>query len=108
MKRYEVEPIFWKAFTSVIERTVVGIIAQESAERTRQITTEGIRLKAKRGRITARWPAYGYKFVDSNGKVGKPSAILTMRYMSSWPLWYAQSSRKSDWRATHSVKLLPT
>ncbi|MCC7452321.1 MAG: recombinase family protein [Anaerolineae bacterium] len=70
LSRYHMLPVFWKAYSSRIERTVLGIMAQESAERTREITTAGIRLKAKNGRITARWPAYGYKFVDSNGEEG--------------------------------------
>lgn len=70
MKRYGLEPIFWKAFSSRVERAVMGAIAQDAMELSLHRMMEGRRQKAKTGRVTARTLAYGYKFVDSEGNEG--------------------------------------
>ena len=59
--------VFWKSFSSRIERAVIGAISQEGMEESKRRMAEGNILKAKNGRITARTPAYGYRFVDSSG-----------------------------------------
>jgi site-specific DNA recombinase len=70
MQRNNLEPVFWKAFTSRVERAVMGAIAQDAMELSLMRMKEGRREKAKTGRVTARTLAYGYKFVDSNGQEG--------------------------------------
>ncbi|MCC7209326.1 MAG: recombinase family protein, partial [Anaerolineae bacterium] len=70
MKQYGIEPVFWKAFSSRIERAVMGAIAQDGMEQSKQRMIEGTRMKAQNGRVTAKTRTYGYKFVDSNGKEG--------------------------------------
>ena len=70
MKRNGLEPVFWKAFTSRVERAVMGAIAQDAMELSLMRMKEGRRDKAKTGRVTARTLAYGYKFVDSAGQEG--------------------------------------
>jgi site-specific DNA recombinase len=71
MKQYGLRPVFWKQFTSRIERAVMGAIAQDGMEQAKQRMMEGNIHKAKSGRVTARTPAYGYKFVDSQGREGE-------------------------------------
>ncbi|MEO8396351.1 MAG: recombinase family protein [Chloroflexota bacterium] len=70
MKRIGILPVFWKEFYSRIERVVLGAIAQEGMEAEIRRMTEGNLFKARSGRVTARVPAYGYKFVDANGNEG--------------------------------------
>ncbi len=70
MTRNGLEPVFWKAFTSRVERAVMGAIAQDAMELSLMRMKEGRRDKAKTGRVTARTLAYGYKFVDSTGLEG--------------------------------------
>jgi site-specific DNA recombinase len=71
MKQYGLQSIFWKEFTSRIERAVMGAIAQDGMEQAKQRMAEGNIHKAKSGRVTARVPAYGYKLVDSQGREGE-------------------------------------
>lgn len=68
MQEYHLSVIFWKSFSSRIERAVIGAISQEGMEHTKQRMQEGRILKAQRGRVTAKTRAYGYVFVDSEGK----------------------------------------
>lgn len=71
MKQYSLRAIFWKEFTSRIERAVMGAIAQDGMEQAKQRMAEGNVHKARDGRVTARVPAYGYKLVDSLGREGE-------------------------------------
>jgi len=73
MKRNGLESVFWKAFSSRVERAVMGAIAQDAMELSLMRMKEGRREKAKTGRVTARTVAYGYKFVDSSGQEGMTS-----------------------------------
>ncbi len=68
MRSSGVKPIFWKEFSSRIERAVMGAIAQDGMEQAKQRMMEGNLYKARSGRVTARVAAYGYKLVDANGK----------------------------------------
>lgn len=71
MKQFGVRSVFWKEFTSRIERAVMGAIAQDGMEQAKQRMAEGNIHKARSGRVTARTPAYGYKLVDSLGREGE-------------------------------------
>ncbi len=66
--KYHITPVFWKAFGSEIERAVLGTIAEEGMRSEISRMTDGLRLKARSGRVTAKRPRYGYMFVDSEGK----------------------------------------
>lgn len=68
MKKYGLEVVFWKSFSSRIERAVIGAISQEGMEESKRRMAEGNLFKAKSGRITARTPAYGFMLVDSQGR----------------------------------------
>lgn len=68
MKKFGLQVLFWKEFTSRIERAVMGAIAQDGMEDAKKRMYDGMILKAKSGRITAKTPAYGYRFVDAEGK----------------------------------------
>lgn len=70
MKRLGLVPVFWKEFNSRIERVVLGAIAQEGMEAEIRRMSEGNLFKARSGRVTARVPSYGYKFVDAFGNEG--------------------------------------
>lgn len=70
MKQYGLQAVFWKEFTSRIERAVMGAIAQDGMEQSKQRMADGNVHKARSGRVTARTPAYGYKLVDSRGREG--------------------------------------
>lgn len=59
---------FWKAFSSEIERAVMGAISEQGMRHEIERMVEGTRIKAQSGRITAKTPAYGYMFVDSQGR----------------------------------------
>lgn len=65
-----IEAIFWKSFSSRIERVVMGAVSQDAMELAKQRMQDGVRKKAESGRITARRPAYGCKFVDGRGNEG--------------------------------------
>ncbi len=71
MKQYGITPVFWKKFSSRIERAVLGAIAQDGMEQAKRRMAEGNIHKARSGRVTARVPAYGYKLVDSQGREGE-------------------------------------
>lgn len=71
MKRYGITPVFWKTFSSRIERTVMGAVAQDGMEQAKERMMEGNLRKAQSGRVTARVPAYGYKLVDRQGREGQ-------------------------------------
>ncbi len=71
MRQYGLQAVFWKEFTSRIERAVMGAIAQDGMEQAKQRMAEGNLHKARSGRVTARTPAYGYKLVDSMGREGE-------------------------------------
>lgn len=68
MQEFEVEALFWKGFSSRIERAVMGAISQEGMERELQNMNEGRLNKARDGRVTAKTPNYGYIFVDAEGE----------------------------------------
>ena len=67
-ERQSVSVHFWKAFGSEIERAVMGAISEQGMRNEIERMTEGMRHKAESGRITARRPSYGYKFIDSEGR----------------------------------------
>ena len=75
MKQHQIVTLFWKSFTSRVERAVMGAVSQDGMERTLEIMQEGIREKARSGRVTSTVAAYGYRFVDGEGnptpKAGK-------------------------------------
>lgn len=68
MKKNSVVALFWKEFSSRVERAVLGAIAQDGMEQAKERMKEGNLIKARSGRVTARRPAHGYMFVDSHGK----------------------------------------
>lgn len=65
MKDYGVQPVFWKAFSSRIERAVMSAISEEGMEDAKARMREGFNKKAQRGEITSRRRLYGYQFEDS-------------------------------------------
>lgn len=79
MKKNGIRPVFWKPFSSRVERAVLGAIAQDGMEQMKQRMAEGTLHKARTGRITAKVPAYGYKLVDSYGNEG-PTAKKDTHY----------------------------
>ncbi len=70
MKQFSMQVVFWKEFSSRIERAVMGAVAQDGMEKAKQRMLEGNLHKARSGRVTAKTRAYGYKFVDSLGQEG--------------------------------------
>jgi site-specific DNA recombinase len=70
MMSFGVFPIFWNEIDNRILRAVMGAVAQEGMEQTKRRMMEGNLHKARSGRVTARTPSYGYKFVDANGNEG--------------------------------------
>ncbi|MEM7130242.1 MAG: recombinase family protein [Chloroflexota bacterium] len=68
MEQHNLQALFWKGFSSRIERAVMGAISQDGMERELQNMYEGTLDKARSGRITAKTPNYGYIFVDAEGK----------------------------------------
>jgi len=79
MTQFGLQTVFWKQFSSRIERVVMGAVAQDGMEQAKQRMAQGSILKAKSGRVTAKTPAYGYKFVDSFGNEG-PTAKKDTHY----------------------------
>lgn len=71
MKQFGIRTIFWKQFSSRIERVVMGAVAQTGMENEKLRMAQGTLLKARHGRVTAKSPAYGYKLVDSFGNEGQ-------------------------------------
>lgn len=68
MNQHKVQVVFWKGFSSRIERAVMGAIAQDGMERELQNMHQGMLDKARSGRVTSKTPNYGYRFVDAEGK----------------------------------------
>jgi site-specific DNA recombinase len=79
MKQFGIRTIFWKQFSSRIERVVMGAVAQTGMENEKLRMAQGTLLKARNGRVTAKSPAYGYKLVDSFGNEG-PAAKKDTHY----------------------------
>lgn len=79
MMQFGVRPIFWKPFSSRIERVVMGAVAQDGMEQAKLRMAQGTLHKARDGRVTAKSPAYGYKLVDSFGNEG-PAAKKDTHY----------------------------
>ena len=67
-KDNRVEMHFWKEFNSDIERAVFGAISEQGMRHEKERMVQGMRMKAKSGRITAKRCAYGYLFADSEGR----------------------------------------
>ncbi|MCI0708628.1 MAG: recombinase family protein [Chloroflexi bacterium] len=67
MKTSGLQVVYWKPYSSQIERAVMGIIAQEGMEQAIERMRIGTIKKAESGRVTAKRPAFGYRFVDGNG-----------------------------------------
>ena len=65
---HRLEVHFWKPFGSEIERAVFGVISEQGMRHEIERMTQGTRLKAQSGRVTAKTPAYGYVFADSQGR----------------------------------------
>ena len=68
IQRANCQALFWRAYSSEIERSVMGVIAEQGMKQEIQRMRAGMVLKAKSGRITARYPRFGYMFVDSKGQ----------------------------------------
>ena len=79
MKQNDIQVLFWRGFTSRIERAVMGAVSQDGMERSLEIMREGTLEKARSGRVTARFPAFGYMFVDAEGNPG-PKAVKDTYY----------------------------
>ncbi len=77
MQKFGLVTVFWKSFSSRIERAVLGAVAQDGMELTKARYREGVLHKARDGRITARTPAYGYKIVDDKGQESSRSRRMT-------------------------------
>ena len=60
--------VWWKPYHSRIERAVFGAISQDGMEQAIERMKAGTRKKAESGRVTAKVRAYGYVFVDSQGR----------------------------------------
>ena len=63
-----VEYVYWDGYRSEIERSVLGTISEQGMRKELERMHYGTLKKAKSGRVTAKTPAYGYKFVDSKGR----------------------------------------
>lgn len=62
-----VVPVFWKEFSSEIERAVMGAVAEEGMKQAKERMKAGMRSKAESGRVTSKNAAFGYRFVDKDG-----------------------------------------
>jgi site-specific DNA recombinase len=58
---------FWKEVGSKLERVIYGTISQDRMLTDLERMAAGNRHKAESGRVTARTPAYGYRFVNAQG-----------------------------------------
>lgn len=63
----KVAPLFWKEFSSEIERAVMGAISEQGMQQAKERMKSGLRGKAKSGRVTTKVAAFGYRLVDQNG-----------------------------------------
>ncbi len=79
MKQFRLRTVFWKDFSSRIERAVIGAISQEGMEQAKQRMAEGNLFKAKDNRVTARTAAFGFKIVDRYGNAS-PEARKDTHY----------------------------
>jgi site-specific DNA recombinase len=70
MEKYRISPVFWKSYGSEIERAVMGAVGEDVMRHSLYRMHEATLSKARRGLITAKRPAYGYQFVDSEGNPG--------------------------------------
>ena len=62
--------VFYKSFSSRIERAVMGAVSQDGMERSQEIMRQGKIIKAREGKVTAgSRSAYGYIRVDFDGNV---------------------------------------
>jgi site-specific DNA recombinase len=66
--RLGIKILFWKSFSSDIERAVMGAIAEQGMRDEIARMVEGTRFKAKSGRITAKVRKFGFVFVDGDGQ----------------------------------------
>lgn len=81
MKQQQVEVVFWKTFSSRIERTVMGAIAQDGMEQAQERMRDGNRRKAKERKcVTAKFAAMGLKLVDPTGQEKTQSARKDTKY----------------------------
>jgi len=63
-----IEYVYWEGYHSEIERSVLGTLSEEGMRKALERMHYGTLKKARSGRVTAKTPAYGYKFVDSKGR----------------------------------------
>jgi site-specific DNA recombinase len=63
-----VEYVYWQGYHSEIERSVMGTMSEQGMRQALERMHYGTLKKARSGRVTAKTPAYGYKFVDSQGR----------------------------------------
>ena len=66
-KEHNIHIYFWKDLPSKLERVVYGTVAQDRMRTDLERMAAGNRHKAESGRVTARTPNFGYKFVNSQG-----------------------------------------
>ncbi len=67
MKKHGITLVAYHPIGSRIESMVAGAIDQDGMEQQQQYMQEGKRKKAESGRVTARFPLDGYRFVDQHG-----------------------------------------
>ena len=77
MEQASIAAVFWKSFSSRIERAVMGAVSQEGMEQALARMTDGTRKKAESGRVTSKRPAYGFRFVDDNGEESSRARKMT-------------------------------
>jgi site-specific DNA recombinase len=63
-----VEYEYWDGYGSEIERSVMGTISEQGMRKELERMYYGTLKKAHSGRITAKTPAYGFEFEDSDGR----------------------------------------
>lgn len=68
MKKAKLAPVFWKEFSSEIERAVMGAISEQGMQQAKERMTQGMKSKALSGRVTSKNAAFGYRFVDKDGR----------------------------------------
>jgi site-specific DNA recombinase len=67
-ERAQCQVLFWRSFSSAIERSVMGAIAEQGMRHEIQRMMDGQVLKARSGRVTAKRARFGYMFVNSRGE----------------------------------------
>jgi len=67
-ERAQCQVLFWRSFSSAIERSVMGAIAEQGMRHELQRLMDGQILKARSGRVTAKRARFGYMFVNSRGE----------------------------------------